>query len=53
MKPTRSGRTPKPCAFCGQKSWAGRTDLSGVFLCEACARRGERLLKEQRRKKEG
>jgi hypothetical protein len=23
------------------------------LLCEACARRGERLLKEQRRRKEG
>ena len=42
-----SGRDPKRCAFCGQKSWAGRTDINGLFLCEPCCQRGERILKEQ------
>jgi hypothetical protein len=48
-----SSRTPKRCQFCGQTSWAGRTDLSGLFLCDACCRRGGQIiLKARRRKKE-
>ncbi len=51
MTPPRRSRTPQPCAFCGQKSSAGRTDLSGLFLCEECCKRGEKILKARRSEK--
>jgi hypothetical protein len=47
----RSGRIARVCAFCKRKSWAGRTDLSGMFLCEACCQRGEKILKARRSEK--
>lgn len=48
----KPGREPRPCGFCGLASFAGRGDIHGNFLCEPCVKTAEKLMAEERRRRQ-